>query len=44
MLASKHFQAQYQDFNEHVQSFILDYQLHLKELQAVVYEQGVADE
>ncbi|TEB20753.1 hypothetical protein FA13DRAFT_1819966 [Coprinellus micaceus] len=44
MLASKHFQARYQDFDEHVQSFILDYESRLEELQAAAYERGVADE
>ncbi|TEB20827.1 hypothetical protein FA13DRAFT_1717433 [Coprinellus micaceus] len=43
-LASKHFQARYQDFDEHVQSFILDYESRLEELQAAAYERGVADE
>ncbi|TEB28313.1 hypothetical protein FA13DRAFT_1873039 [Coprinellus micaceus] len=43
-LATQRLKARYDDLDEHVQAFILDYESCLQDLQAAAYERGVADE
>lgn len=43
-LATQRFKARYDDLDNHVQAFIIDYESRIEELQTVAYQRGVADE